>query len=449
VASSVLRGAGVGDPLRFETLEEVPVAEVDRERRRIERLKVELTDESVNLELDIDDPRYEIVVEELAYARQPPVHERRRNSYGALIFTKETYGEFKQRGLLSGGHLGSFVGKYFLNQPAASDLELLRRMCNGRTAFLSRVPGELSDIFELNVPTDELRLTWLRNAIVVQRTPGGVVKIFAPNYIYTFDEGEWSVRPYAVDAAHRLNKILITGLPTPFIGTAPYEILDQLVSFCLHVLSPRNIGSTFVWRPVSEAPWEENKYIADVGSVPAARVFFDRNRSHPELLATLLSVVDGACLVGPNGEVKRIEAKLTSSDQSIRLVEAEGGLRHTSAKRYSFDDPDSLVFVVSHDGPVTVYSDGMRIIQLRDGPTYASTLGGNNTDPTIDDYTPQQCTGCMRWLIIERPPVDGHSTQAALGCPICGHPGLDIHTSTDMRTWPVKPWSTISLPRRP
>jgi DisA bacterial checkpoint controller nucleotide-binding len=422
------------------------VAEVDRERRRIERLKVELTDESVNLELDIDDPRYEMVIEELAYARQPPVHERRRNSYGALIFTRETYNEFEQGNLLSGGHLGSFIGKYFLNQPAASDLWLLRRMCNGRTAFLARVPGGLSDIFELNVPADELRLAWLRDAIVVQRTRGGVIKIFAPTRIYTFDEGEWTVRPYAVDATYRLNKILTTGIPRPIIGRNPYEVLDQVVLFCLHVLSPRNIGATFVWRPVLDAPWEQNQYIADVGSVPAARVLFDQSHGHPDLLATLLSVVDGACLVGPNGEVQRIEAKLTSSDQAIRLVKAEGGLRHTSAKRYSFDDPNSLVFVVSQDGPVTVYSDGMRIIQLRDGPTYASTLGGSNTDQTIDGYTPQQCSGCGRWLMIERPPADGQSAHAALGCPICGHPGLGIHISADMRTWPVKPWSSISLP---
>jgi hypothetical protein len=42
-----------------------------------------------------------------------------------------------------------------------------------------------------------------------------------------------------------------------------------------------------------------------------------------------------------------------------------GGTRHTSAARHTYDCPDVLAFVVSIDGPVTVFSDGLRIAQLR------------------------------------------------------------------------------------
>jgi hypothetical protein len=41
----------------------------ERQRRRRERLTVELADEGVDLELDVDDPRRELVVDEIAYAR--------------------------------------------------------------------------------------------------------------------------------------------------------------------------------------------------------------------------------------------------------------------------------------------------------------------------------------------------------------------------------------------
>ena len=34
------------------------------------------------------------------------------------------------------------------------------------------------------------------------------------------------------------------------------------------------------------------------------------------------------------------------------------GTRHTSARRYSFDDPSATVIVVSEDGPVTVLRHG-------------------------------------------------------------------------------------------
>ena len=41
------------------------------------------------------------------------------------------------------------------------------------------------------------------------------------------------------------------------------------------------------------------------------------------------------------------------------------GTRHTSAARHTWDCPDVLAFVVSTDGPVTVFSDGHRIADLK------------------------------------------------------------------------------------
>jgi len=37
------------------------------------------------------------------------------------------------------------------------------------------------------------------------------------------------------------------------------------------------------------------------------------------------------------------------------------GMRHTSARRYSADDPLATVIVVSEDGPVTVLRAGRRV----------------------------------------------------------------------------------------
>ena len=44
---------------------------------------------------------------------------------------------------------------------------------------------------------------------------------------------------------------------------------------------------------------------------------------------------------------------------------ATKGTRHTSAARHTYDCPDVLAFVVSADGPVTVFSDGRRIADLK------------------------------------------------------------------------------------
>jgi len=47
------------------------------------------------------------------------------------------------------------------------------------------------------------------------------------------------------------------------------------------------------------------------------------------------------------------------------------GTRHTSAARHTYDCPDVLAFVVSTDGPVTVFSDGRRIAELKADPQFA------------------------------------------------------------------------------
>ena len=45
-------------------------------------------------------------------------------------------------------------------------------------------------------------------------------------------------------------------------------------------------------------------------------------------------------------------------DRKVRVIGALGGTRHTSARRYSHDDPEAVVIAVSEDGPVTVFRRG-------------------------------------------------------------------------------------------
>lgn len=44
-------------------------------------------------------------------------------------------------------------------------------------------------------------------------------------------------------------------------------------------------------------------------------------------------------------------------------MESFGGTRHTSALRYSYDDPRATLIVISEDGPVSVMRAGKRLGQ--------------------------------------------------------------------------------------
>jgi len=56
-------------------------------------------------------------------------------------------------------------------------------------------------------------------------------------------------------------------------------------------------------------------------------------------------------------------------------VEAFGGTRHTSGRRYSYDDPLATVVAVSEDGPVSVLRNGEVLGRSHNGATHADAKG--------------------------------------------------------------------------
>ena len=82
----------------------------------------------------------------------------------------------------------------------------------------------------------------------------------------------------------------------------------------------------------------------------------------------LLTQVDGATVVDDSGQLLRTGVHLTSSAKADDEVQVRRGrgTRHSSAKRFSFDEPDTLVFVVCEDGPVTVYARGRTLASIEE-----------------------------------------------------------------------------------
>ena len=56
--------------------------------------------------------------------------------------------------------------------------------------------------------------------------------------------------------------------------------------------------------------------------------------------------------------IRKVAVGLRWSDEAEAAVHDPRGMRHRSARRFSFDHPDVPVVVVSEDGPVTVYRSG-------------------------------------------------------------------------------------------
>ena len=74
-----------------------------------------------------------------------------------------------------------------------------------------------------------------------------------------------------------------------------------------------------------------------------------------------LGQIDGAAVFDAEGVLRELGVRLVPSPQAEAEVDGLRGMRHTAARRYSYDDPLATVIVVSEDGPVTVLRNGERL----------------------------------------------------------------------------------------
>jgi DNA integrity scanning protein DisA with diadenylate cyclase activity len=130
------------------------------------------------------------------------------------------------------------------------------------------------------------------------------------------------------------------------------DVLEAMLEFAVHDLGSGGVGSLLVYRPDGGTgpPVEER-----LPTPPALHIGL---ASHLAPLRHALAQVDGAAVFDGEGVLRQLGVRLVPSKEAEDQVDAFGGTRHTSARRYSHDDPMATVIVVSEDGPVTVLRNG-------------------------------------------------------------------------------------------
>jgi hypothetical protein len=131
--------------------------------------------------------------------------------------------------------------------------------------------------------------------------------------------------------------------------------------------------------------------------------------------------MDRAALVDRDGKVTVVGVGLRSSDRSVSLVDSTGGTRHTSARRFSFDEPAVISFVVSADGPVSVFSDGAAAATVRTDLCHSglpAALPLTVADPEAEATV--RCDQCFRPLLVDEVRFAGwQGPPERLDCPVC------------------------------
>lgn len=314
-------------------------------RRLVEEIEEELPTQTGLLD---DTP---LAWEELAYALRPPVHEGRVATYGAIIGSPVEPEVWT-----------SAIGLTVHYRMARSlSHAATRRFADGISSWVLRGAGrdQGDDGTELVVfdrpaasERDLVVMAEAADGVVVQRHPSGPIRLVGPFGVVRATVGGWQHQPPVdrwLDAVAACQTV------------EQQRILKRLLRFAVHDLGSRRIGALLVYHVV---PPDRARYELRLPEPPPLSV------QQPVNLAPLhhvLGQLDGAAMFDETGTLTALGARLVPTRDAEENVRPIGGTRHTSARRYSYDEPHAIVIAVSEDGPVSVFRRGEVLGRSQDG----------------------------------------------------------------------------------
>lgn len=301
---------------------------------RLRRLTEELLEEQLGVIERSSVPA--VLVDEIDYALRPPRHERRVPSYGSFVLPSQPVAEWS-----------ADTGLAIVTSSTTDALDdTVRRYADGLTSWTIRTARGVDSlvVFDRSAGSerDLVVIAAVSGAMVVQRHPNGQVRLVGSFGVARWDGLGWHTEP----PVESWLQWAVRGLDEVEGGA-----LHHLLRFAVHDLGAQGVGALLVYRPTPNSHGLERR----LDDPPPLQI--DR----PTDLAPLrhvLAQTDGAALFDTAGRLTALGVLLNPTASAETNVDAVGGTRHTSARRYSHDDPGAVVVAVSEDGPVTVFRKG-------------------------------------------------------------------------------------------
>lgn len=311
---------------------------------RLERLVAELRDEGVPALVGAPDGLGGLV--ELSYALRPHVHEGRVPSYGAIVVDHD---DLIRRPSLLADVDATLVPVDEL------DIRFARRFADGTASFALRTDDGISHLVcfsrDMSAEYDLVGLQSMIGGLVIQRHHSGQVRVFGPAGVVRWDGISWHHDPPLDAWLGRLDEVATE---------LPIHEMRAVLRFAVHELGGRRIGATLIWRPRgSTAPAGRTERL--VHHAPVLRL---GRPGEGAAIASALAQTDGAAVFDADGALQAVGVRLAPSPEAEATIAAMSGMRHTSAKRYSHDDPSCVVIVVSDAGPVTIMHAGRTVVDV-------------------------------------------------------------------------------------
>jgi hypothetical protein len=304
---------------------------VARQRRLAEEL------EESGLVFEGPDAFRSLLLEEVDHVVRPHVHERRVVSSGTILEPRSDPATWE---------LGTQL-EILRGSADQQPLPDARRFADGLSSWLIRRTDGTTEWMVFNRPAGSERdlvvLATVLDATIVQRHPAGSVRVVGRHGVLRWDGYTWHREPPIESWIEAATDPLTDGDPA---------VIEDMLKFAIHDLGSLRIGALLIYRPDGDPgpPVEER-----LPTPPPLRI---RIPSHLAPLRHALAQVDGAAVFDADGVLRQLGVRLVPSNHAEETVEPLGGTRHTSARRYSRDDPRATVIAVSDDGPVSVFRNG-------------------------------------------------------------------------------------------
>lgn len=288
----------------------------------------------------------ETFLEEVDRALRPVVHERRIASSGTILDPRSDPRTWETGTELEIAH--TTIG--------LSSADDARRFADGLSSWFLRRHDQADELLMFDRPAGSERdlvvMARVFATTIVQRHPSGVVRVAGDLGVLRWDGVGWHHEPP-----------LATWIDSVATGAddGSSEVLTALLEFAVHDLGASGVGALLIHRPADvEGPLLERR-VAPPPPLRADAPF------HLAPLRHALAQVDGATVFDAHGLLCCLGVRLVPSLTAERDIDGFGGTRHTSGRRYSYDDPAATVIAVSEDGPVTVFRNGEVLGRSPDG----------------------------------------------------------------------------------
>jgi len=291
-------------------------------------------------------PRYlrnleDEVSSELARCLDPFVHEQDIRPYGAIVAREMPHLD----------RLGRIV------DTAGFSREVIRSLADGRHSLVLVVKGLPPQLLLLHerMDTDQdyaSHAVWV-DGVIICNDGAGTVRIVTDSSVTMVEGRRWMVKDLVYEAVDDIVQV---------VPAADGGVVRRLLELSHHRISPNKFGATLLYQLTAQPVTLRRR---DEGIDVTALDLSVLSRADEPLLLHQARYRDGALIVGRDGRLLAVNVILRPTRASEQAVPTIKGTRHTSAARHTYDCPDVLAFVVSTDGPVTVFCDGQRIADLK------------------------------------------------------------------------------------